>query len=147
MRREEILSLSQADTDDAACKLAESISGGELILSSGPLGAGKTAFFKGLARALGVKRTVNSPTFNLIKVYKGFSLTLYHVDCYRLEGVGEEEKGLYLDDLLGEKDSLIYVEWPLFAPKLIIDHHPRIELDFEVLDEETRRIGILDERQ
>ncbi len=146
MRQKEILSLSPLDTQKAAETLSESIRGGELILASGTLGAGKTAFFKGLAKALGVKRTVNSPTFNLIKVYKGESLTLYHVDCYRLEGVDDEDKGLYLDEILGDKDSLVYVEWPVFAPEVVLSHHPRIELNFEVVDEETRRIEILDER-
>ncbi len=147
MRHEEILSLSPLDTRKTAEDFSSTIKGGEVILATGTLGAGKTAFFKGLAKALGVQRTVNSPTFNLIKVYKGEKLTLYHVDCYRLEGVSDEEKGLDLDEVIGDPDSLIYIEWPIYAPEVILNHHPRIEINFEVIDEEKRRIDILDERE
>lgn len=65
---------------------------GDLILLNGDLGAGKTTLTQFIGKALGVKRTINSPTFNIIKSYKGTNLKLHHMDCYRLED-SEEDLG------------------------------------------------------
>ena len=77
-----------------------------IITLNGDLGAGKTTFTKGIAQALGVERVVNSPTFTIMKVYEG-RLTLYHMDVYRLEGIGYDydlEEYLY-------GDGVSVVEW------------------------------------
>ena len=72
-------------------KIARTLRGGEVIVLSGELGAGKTAFTKALAAALGVKETVLSPTFTMVKEYKGENLGLYHFDLYRIEDAAELE--------------------------------------------------------
>jgi len=78
----------------------------DVIILEGDLGAGKTTFTKGLAKGLGVKRVVNSPTFNIIKEYKG-RLPLYHMDVYRL---AESEEDLGFDEYFyGE--GITVVEW------------------------------------
>ncbi len=78
----------------------------DVLILEGDLGAGKTTFTKGIAKGLGVKRVVNSPTFNIIKEYNG-RLPLYHMDVYRL---GESEEDLGFDDYFyGE--GVTVVEW------------------------------------
>src|SRR5699024_7894239 len=74
---------SEELTKDIATKLAEQLEPGDVVTLSGNLGAGKTTFTKGIATGLGVKRAVTSPTFTIIKEYKG-RFPLYHIDAYRL---------------------------------------------------------------
>ena len=84
-----IVTKSESETYALAEKIAKTLSGGEAILLSGTLGAGKTTFTKGLAKALGVVKTVVSPTFTIVKEYQGSSLMLYHIDMYRIEDEDE----------------------------------------------------------
>ena len=70
MKVTEYLSGSKEETEKIAEDLAKTFQGGEVIFAYGPLGAGKTAFCKGLGKAIGVKGIINSPTFDLIKVYE-----------------------------------------------------------------------------
>ncbi len=79
-------SSSPAQTGEIAKKLAEKLSGGEVIAYSGDLGAGKTCFTKHLAKALGFNGIVTSPTFALVNEYIGGRLPIYHFDMYRVEG-------------------------------------------------------------
>lgn len=89
-----------------ASKLAKLIKGGDIILLNGDLGAGKTTFVKGFAKAINIKESVTSPTFTLLKTYEGKDYTLVHVDAYRLEGSSFEE----LDDYLSD-ENVIFIEW------------------------------------
>jgi tRNA threonylcarbamoyladenosine biosynthesis protein TsaE len=99
---------SEAETSSLAEALAAGFRGGEVVLLSGDLGAGKTAFVKGLARGLGVDpREVVSPTFVLLTRYRG-RLTLHHADLYRLAGGDDAEIGL--EELPGP-DGVLAVEW------------------------------------
>ena len=100
---------SETETHALAEKIARTLSGGEAILLSGTLGAGKTTFTKGLAKALGVQKTVVSPTFTIIKEYQGTSLMLYHIDMYRIEDEDEiYELGI---EELYQKDGVTVIEW------------------------------------
>ena len=146
MKVTEYLSGSKEETAKIAEDLAKTFQGGEVIFAYGPLGAGKTAFCKGLGKAIGVKGIINSPTFDLIKVYDGTDKQLYHVDCYRLENCKEERKDLSLDEIVGEKDVITYVEWPRYASKWLLEYHPRIEVTRTYIDEEKRKITIKDDR-
>lgn len=142
----EYLVNSEEETIQVASNLAKTLKGGELIFATGSLGAGKTFFFKALGKELGVKRIINSPTFNLVKIYDGKlnsnPLVLYHVDCYRLEGVDERKKDLGLDEVIGEDNTLVYVEWPSFADEFTKNYTPRIEINIEYVSENSRRITI-----
>ena len=90
-------------------RLAEGFLGGEVVLLFGELGAGKTAFVRGLARGLGADpREVTSPTFVLLTSYPG-RLTLHHADLYRLRGDGDERE-LGLEELPGPR-GVLAVEW------------------------------------
>ena len=90
--------------------IAKICHGGEVILLLGDLGAGKTCFTQGLARGLGVKGKVNSPTFNLMKIYKIKTGVLCHIDAYRLNS-GNDLIAIGLDDYLGKKDAVVVIEW------------------------------------
>lgn len=102
---------SASDTKKLAERLAKILNGGEVILAYAPMGVGKTCFAQGLAKGLGVERVVNSPTFNMIKVYRGTSLTFYHVDAYRLENK-QENRDIGLTELLNDPSGVCYIEWP-----------------------------------
>jgi tRNA threonylcarbamoyladenosine biosynthesis protein TsaE len=99
---------SPADTDAVARAVARLARGGDVMVLTGDLGAGKTAFTKALAAALGVTAPVTSPTFTLANRYEG-ALTVHHLDVYRLGDLAEV-RDLGLDELIGP-DSLTVVEW------------------------------------
>lgn len=103
------LSKSIEDTYALAEEVASSLTGGEVILLSGELGAGKTTFTKGLARALGVTETVTSPTFTLMHQYDGGRLPIYHFDMYRLESADEAAELGFEEFIFGGGVSVI--EW------------------------------------
>ena len=97
-------------TEALAEQLAATLHPGDVLLLSGPLGAGKTAFVRGLARGLGLRAAdVSSPTFTLIHEYRGGRLTLFHVDLYRLTDASAEDLGL---QELGVDDGVLAIEWP-----------------------------------
>ncbi|MBQ4072567.1 MAG: tRNA (adenosine(37)-N6)-threonylcarbamoyltransferase complex ATPase subunit type 1 TsaE [Clostridia bacterium] len=125
------------ETEELARKIASEIKGGEVLLLNGTLGAGKTTFTKGFAKALGVKKTVVSPTFTIIKEYEGTSLTLYHIDMYRIEDEDEiYELGI---EELYRSDSVTVIEWN----KMEVLPEKVITLNVEVLGETTRQWEIL----
>ena len=118
---------SAAETEDVAARLAARFRGGEVVLLSGELGAGKTAFVRGLARGLGSDPDeVASPTFVLLTAYPG-RIVLHHADLYRLAGDGDEGE-LGLEELPGP-GGVLAVEWAerLAAPPWARAHRVRLE--------------------
>ena len=109
MNRVAQVTASEEETSRAGESLAASLQAGDLVLLYGQLGAGKTAFVRGLARGLGATPDdVSSPTFTLIQEYAGERATLYHVDLYRLDPA--EVGDLGLDDLVSG-DGIVAIEW------------------------------------
>ena len=94
------------ETSQFAARLAGFLQPGDVIALEGDLGAGKTTFTKGLAKGLEIKKTVNSPTFTIIKEYKG-KLPLYHMDVYRVADAFED---LGFDEYF-EGEGVTVVEW------------------------------------
>lgn len=120
------------DTNSFGRKLAELLQAGDIITMEGDLGAGKTTLTKAIGAGLGVKRTINSPTFTIIKEYEG-RLPLYHMDVYRLEN-SDEDIG-FEEYFSGEGVSI--VEWPQF----IEDFLPKERLELTLKhDGEARTI-------
>lgn len=112
-------------------RIGESVSENMVILLSGDLGAGKTTLTQGIAKGLGVKRTVTSPTFTILKIYRG-RMPLYHIDAYRLEGVSQD---LGFEELL-EDEGLTVIEWSQFIPELIPKEY--LSVSIHLLDEDQR---------
>lgn len=105
-------SRSAAETFDLGRRFGEKLSGGEILLLSGTLGAGKTVFVKGLASALGLDPDdVSSPSFTLVNRHGEGRLTLYHLDLYRLEEGASAAHAVELDELLADEQSVIVIEW------------------------------------
>jgi tRNA threonylcarbamoyladenosine biosynthesis protein TsaE len=120
-----------------ARRVAERVAAGDVLLVSGNLGAGKTAFVRGLAAGLGIDPAeVSSPTFTLIHEYTGGRLKLYHADLYRLERAATDDLGL---EELGVSDGVLAVEWP---DRLTHELPRSIDIRIEIVDEDTRRIVI-----
>ena len=97
---------SAAETEALAARLAASLRPGDVVLVSGELGAGKTTFVRGAARALGVGVPVTSPTFTIARRYEDGRVPVSHLDLYRLDGLDGEEPELLADELAGDRDRL-----------------------------------------
>jgi tRNA threonylcarbamoyladenosine biosynthesis protein TsaE len=103
-----IVTNSEQETLQAGRELAAGLSAGEVVLLYGDLGAGKTAFVRGLAVGLGASEDdVSSPTFTLIQEYRGGRATLYHADLYRLTPIESEDLGL---EEVGS-EGVLAIEW------------------------------------
>lgn len=100
---------SAAETEALAADLAAALCPGDVVLVAGDLGAGKTTFVRGAARALGVSGPVTSPTFTLAQRYAG-AVPVAHLDLYRLEGLDDEDRASVEAELA--PDAIAFVEWP-----------------------------------
>jgi tRNA threonylcarbamoyladenosine biosynthesis protein TsaE len=132
------LTRSAAETEELAADLARGFRGGEVVLLRGELGAGKTAFVRGLARGLGVDPDeVASPTFVLLTAYPG-PLTLHHADLYRLDAP-DADRELGLEELPGPS-GVLAVEW---AERLSFVPWPRVvKVALEHAGEDLRRVTV-----
>ena len=118
----EIITHSERETEDAGAAFAAGIPDGTVVAMYGELGAGKTAFVRGLARGLGADEDeVSSPTFALLQLYQG-RLPLYHFDLYRLSGQEAEELG-FEEFFFGQ--GVCAVEWPDCALELLRPAKPK----------------------
>jgi tRNA threonylcarbamoyladenosine biosynthesis protein TsaE len=134
-----VISASEQETFETARKLAESLELPAHVLLYGMLGAGKTAFARGLSAGFGIEdlSDVSSPTFTLINEYRG-EVKIYHIDLYRIEP--EAVHSLGLDDIFEESRAAVIVEW---AERLRGFEPPgavRVFLDY--LDDDSRRIDV-----
>ena len=100
---------SPAETEALGARLAEALDAGRVVAFTGDLGAGKTAFVSGMARALGVEERVTSPTFTIVNEYEGGRLPLFHFDMYRL-GDADELFHIGWEDYLA-RGGICAVEW------------------------------------
>ena len=127
---------SEDETAAVARELAARLKPGDVVLLSGNLGAGKTAFVRGLAEGLGIDPgEVSSPTFTIVHEYRGGRLTLYHVDLYRLEKTATGDLGL---EEMGVADGVLAIEWP---DRLTHALPGATMIQIDIVDEATRRIS------
>ena len=107
----EFVSKTERETFDLGTRVGAALSGGEIILLDGPLGAGKTVLVKGIAHAVGLKEEdVTSPSFTLVNPHQG-RLLLYHIDLYRLEAGAAAAHAVDLDEILTDEDAVVIIEW------------------------------------
>lgn len=103
---------SVEETFDLGAKVGASLTGGEILLLNGTLGAGKTVFTKGLASALGLDTDeVTSPSFTLVNYYSEGRLPFYHLDLYRLSEGATAAHAVDLDELLTDERAVVVIEW------------------------------------
>lgn len=124
-------SYSAEDTQRIAAEIADTLKGGEFVAMYGDLGAGKTAFVQGLARALGIDTPVTSPTFTIVNEYYG-RLPLYHFDVYRIAD-SDEMYEIGYDDYIASEGVCI-VEWA----ELIEDIFPKEYHRITILKDEEK---------
>lgn len=152
----EFLSKSPKETQKIAADLARKIikaKKGVVIALEGELGAGKTTFIQGFAKALGIKSKIKSPTFVLMKKYiapksaksrrrldnQGDALTFYHLDCYRVWD-NKDLKIPELKEILEAPHNVVVIEWAERVKKIIPKKHIRIHIDH--IDKNTRKFLI-----
>lgn len=137
-----------------AQKFAQKLKGGEVIGLIGDLGSGKTTFIKGLARGLGIRDEITSPTFVLMKIYEisrnpnhpiirlsDHPVLLVHVDAYRIGNPpagGEDIKSVGIADYLGRQDAVVVIEWADKIQKIL--PKKTIYIKFKHIDENKREI-------
>ncbi|MFB4162121.1 tRNA (adenosine(37)-N6)-threonylcarbamoyltransferase complex ATPase subunit type 1 TsaE [Geomicrobium sp. JSM 1781026] len=136
MREYEILTNDTEETMRLGEQLGQVAKPGDVYTLDGDLGAGKTHFSKGFGRGLGVQGNINSPTFTIIKEYKG-RLPFYHIDAYRLDESDEEDLGLseFVDG-----DGVTVIEWPSRLSVPLPENTVHITL--QRLGEQERRLQI-----
>ena len=105
----EFVTNSERETEELGARLAGRLGPGAVIAFTGDLGAGKTAFTRGLARGLGIADRVTSPTFTIVNEYEGGGLPLFHFDMYRLEDAGDLFDIGWEDYL--DREGVCAVEW------------------------------------
>lgn len=131
MVRQTIKTHTERETMKVAEQLALLLNPGDVITLEGELGVGKTIFAKGIARGLGVKQAVTSPTFTIVKEYEG-ELPLYHMDAYRLEH-SDEDIGF---DEYFYGNGISVVEWAQFIEDYLPNHTLNVHIQY--VDDDTR---------
>jgi len=130
---------SLADTRGVASALANMARTGDVLILSGEMGAGKTAFAQGFAAGLGVDEPVTSPTFTLVHTYDTGRVNLHHADLYRLDRLSEVAD-LALAELV-EGDGILLVEWGDPAASMLGDHL-EIRLLHDERDDDARLVTV-----
>ena len=133
----ELESGSAEETEAIAARLAALLRAGDVVLVSGDLGAGKTTFVRGAARALGVEARVTSPTFTIGHRYVG-RVDVSHLDLYRFRGLSAAEWG-DLEPYF--EDAIVFVEWPEAGAGALPPPRARVRLDHVAPD---RRVVVVD---
>jgi tRNA threonylcarbamoyladenosine biosynthesis protein TsaE len=127
-----------AETESLGAELAAILEDGDVVLVRGELGAGKTTLVRGAARALGVSDPVTSPTFSIGHRYLAGTVTVTHLDLYRLAGLEQEDPGL-LSDYIGP-GHIAFVEWPEDAAVELAS--PRLRVTLSHRGGDRRRIDV-----
>lgn len=120
------ISHSAEETANIAKQIAATLKCGDVVSLSGELGAGKTAFTKGVASYFGFSGDVTSPTFTLVNEYDGADITLYHFDAYRLEKANTAELDWIDDYLFGE--GICLIEWAEFIAPILPENTVYVEI-------------------
>lgn len=133
----QLITYSAEETMNLGQKFVALAKPGSTFCLTGDLGAGKTTLVRGIARALDIKSVVQSPTFNIMKVYFDGNRPLIHIDAYRLADVNTD---IGLDEYIGYETGITVIEWPEFIKDLIPEN--AIEVNIRHAEGDTRNITI-----
>ena len=125
---------SELETISLGEQLARSLKSGSTLLLTGDLGAGKTTLVRGIARGLHIKDVVQSPTFNIMKIYFKGDRPLIHIDAYRLADINSD---IGLDEYIGYESGITVIEWPMFIKKLLPDNAIEVNITNDGDDNRT----------
>lgn len=131
-------SFSFKDTYDIAYKLGAKSKKGEIYCLNGDLGAGKTVFAKGFAKALNVKEDITSPTFTIINEYKSGKISLYHFDVYRVTSIEEMYETGYEEYFYS--DGICLIEWSNLIEEIIPKNATYISIEKDLFKDENYRV-------
>ncbi len=141
MKEERIVVKSILQSKQFANSFAKSLSGGEVILLNGTLGAGKTTLAQFIFEALGVTDEVNSPTFNIMRSYEGINFSIKHFDMYRIENDDEVYELGFEEFINTGKTDLVFIEWAENVLKFLPESDI-INVDIKILGEKSREITV-----
>ena len=131
------ISHSERETEQFAKKFAKELCKGTVVAFEGDLGAGKTAFVRGMAKALNCTDSVSSPTFAIVNEYSG-DIPIFHFDMYRIETLGELYSVGFFEYL--ERGGICAIEWSENIYSALPDNSIFVEI--EKIDENTRRLTV-----
>jgi tRNA threonylcarbamoyladenosine biosynthesis protein TsaE len=131
----EVITKSAQETAKLGEKLANNLEEGAVVCLYGELGSGKTVFVQGLAKGLGIKERILSPTFVMIRQYGNF----YHIDLYRIENEKDIES-LGLEEIWSDPKNIVAIEWAEKIKKIL--PKKRVDIYFEYVEEDRRKIRI-----
>lgn len=126
-KKKVIDSYSPEETYALGVKLGQEAFAGKLYSLIGDLGVGKTLFTQGVAKGLGIRELVSSPTFTIVQIYESGRLPFYHLDVYRIADISEMDEIGYEDYFYG--DGLCIVEWADMIGELLPEHYGRITIE------------------
>ena len=121
----QLITYSAEETMNLGQKFVALAKPGSTFCLTGDLGAGKTTLVRGIARALNIKSVVQSPTFNIMKLYLKGNRPLIHIDAYRLADINTD---IGLDEYIGYETGITMIEWPLFIKDLLPENTLWIEI-------------------
>ena len=137
-----LVSNSAEQTMELGKRLANIAKNGSVFCFTGDLGAGKTTLVRGIAQGLNIKSVVQSPTFNIMKIYFDGVKPLIHIDAYRLADVNTD---IGLDEYIGYETGLTMIEWPLFIEKLL--PKDSLFIFISITGDNSRKLDIYSENQ
>lgn len=123
------------ETIELGRQLSKQLPNGAVVILNGDLGVGKTTFVRGVAQGLNIKDVVQSPTFNIMKVYFKADRPLIHIDAYRL---ADNNADIGLDEYIGYESGITVIEWPQFISELIPEN--RISITISRINETERDV-------
>ncbi len=137
MTQIELDTYSAKETMEIGSKLAKNLPSGTTVLLTGDLGAGKTTLIRGVAQGLNVPDVVQSPTFNIMKIYLKGDRPLIHIDAYRLADIDTD---IGLDEYIGYETGLTMIEWPMYIARLLPKEN--LEINITRTGDESRHLII-----
>ena len=129
---------NEQETISLGEQLARLLANGSTLLLTGDLGAGKTTLVRGIAKGLHIKDVVQSPTFNIMKIYFKGDRPLIHIDAYRLADINSD---IGLDEYIGYESGITVIEWPMFIKELLPDNAIEVNITNDGDDNRTLKFS------